>query len=276
MHKHTKLPPNMRREVYHRWCTGKYSLRELGRRYHVDKNVIHLILLRGRLGDFSVHDSTNKRYRTIEYGLRRLSKAEAVVSKRLAREAIPRYEKRFPGELVHGDSKTLTNIALAPTRHAQRMLGVRKREVLFVSIDDASRFLVADILPDKSSWSGALFLENTLLRLPFPIEKYYSDNGGEFKGSIDHPFVATCARHGIQQGFTKPRHPWTNGKAERVIKTLVYEWLRKHKFNSYEERRQSLYQFVDYYNHERPHQALNGLTPAQRLKELLAQSGDNA
>lgn len=277
MHKSTKLPPNMRREVYRKWCSGRFSARRLGQEYHVDKNVILDLLLRGRLGDFSVHDSTNKRYRTIEYGLRRLSKTEGRLEKRACRNAIQRYERKVPGELVHGDSKTLSNIALVPTRHGQRIMGVRKREVLFVSIDDASRFLVADILPDKSGWSGALFLEQTILRLPFPIEKYYSDNGGEFRGNLTHPFVASCLRKGIQQGFTKPRHPWTNGKAERVIKTLVYEWLRKQKFSSYEDRRQSLYRFVDFYNHERTHQGIEGKTPTQQMKALLsASSGDNA
>lgn len=69
MHKHTKLPPAMRKEVYRLWCLGK-SQRFLADEYHVDKNIVHRVIVRGRLGDFSVHDSTNQRYRTIEYGLK--------------------------------------------------------------------------------------------------------------------------------------------------------------------------------------------------------------
>lgn len=69
MHKHTKLTPVMRREVYARWIKGD-SQRFLADEYHVDKRIIGRIIVRARLGDFSVHDSTNHRYRTIEYGLK--------------------------------------------------------------------------------------------------------------------------------------------------------------------------------------------------------------
>ena len=65
-------------------------------------------------------------------------------------------------------------------------------------------------------------------RAPFETECHYSDNGGEYKGNSSHAFVATCLRLGIQQKFTKPNHPWTNGKAERVIKTI---WEVEHIIN---------------------------------------------
>lgn len=268
MHKHTKLPPKIRQEVYTRWCRTHCSIRFLGREYHVDKNVIHKILLRGRLGDFTVHDSMNRRYRTMEYGLRRLSRTEDRLQKRWLRSQIMRYEKRSPGELVHTDSRGLPNIPYALAK--RRPTPAPRREVLFIAIDDATRYLFADILPDKTSWSGSIFLENAILRLPFETERLYSDNGGEFKGRRDHPVSSLCMRLGIQQKFTKPYHPWTNGKAERVIKTIVYEWLYKNTFKTNEERRQSLYRFVDYYNHERPHQSLKNQTPAQRLQSLLS------
>lgn len=70
MHKHTKIPPALRKEVYERWTKGQ-SQRSLADEYHVDKRVIHRIVVRGRLDDFSVHNSTNHRYRTIEYGLKK-------------------------------------------------------------------------------------------------------------------------------------------------------------------------------------------------------------
>jgi transposase InsO family protein len=137
---------------------------------------------------------------------------------------------------------------------------------------------MADILPDRTMWSSATFLEVTAVRSPFPVQCHYSDNGGEFKGNATHAFVAGCVRLGITQQFTKPRHPWTNGKAERVIKTILNEWYRPNQksFQSAEEQQQSLYRYVDYYNHQRPHQSLNGLTPAQRLAQYYTPTGDNA
>lgn len=272
MHKSTKLTPTLRREVYDQWINHTRSLRDLARSYHVDKHVISRVLARGKLKDFSVHDSTNRRYRTIEFGIKRLAVTERWLAKRDALKKalhLTRYEKSIPGEMVHGDTKRLPNI---PGLHTHRISP--HREVLFVAIDDATRFLVADILPDKTMWSASLFLETTFLRLPFKTECYYSDNGGEYKGNKSHAVSALCTRMGIMQRFTKPRHPWTNGKAERVIRTLLTEWYRKTTFTSYEQRRQSLYAFVEQYNHHRTHMGLHGLTPMQRLTSLLG--GDNA
>lgn len=62
MHKNTKLPPAMRKEIFQVWKKEKCSHRELGIRYHVDKRVIGRIIERGKQGDFSVHSSINKRY----------------------------------------------------------------------------------------------------------------------------------------------------------------------------------------------------------------------
>lgn len=266
MHKHTKLTPTLRREVYHRWYTSGCSFRSLATSYHVDKNIIRMAVRRGRLGDFSVHDSTNYRYRTIEYGLRRLTKTEDRLSRK---KKTVRYEKDWPGEMVHGDTKRLPNLV----NHSQRG---NKRETLFVAIDDCTRYLVADILPDRTMWSSTIFLETVLMRSPYSIECHYSDNGGEYKGAKDHAFVATCLHSGIQQKFTKPRHPWTNGKAERVIRTLMEEWYPKARLaKTPKERRQILYQYVDWYNHKRKHMSLQDRTPVQKMNDLF-KSGDNA
>ncbi len=65
MHPHTKLTPVFRKEIYEKWQKGKggLSLRVLAAEYHVDKRVISRIIERGSRGDFSVHNSTNVKYR---------------------------------------------------------------------------------------------------------------------------------------------------------------------------------------------------------------------
>lgn len=268
MHKHTRLTPSLRRDLYESWKKGRLSFRALGRRYQVDKNTVKKVILRGKLGDFSIHDSTNHRYRTIEYGLKRLAKAEEEAKDKLARRERRnrRYERMSPGELVHGDTKRFANI-YRQDRFRQILI---KSPVLYVLIDDYSRFLLADILPDRTMWSSSTFLEVMSLRSPFPIECHYSDNGGEYKGNNSHAFIATCNRLGIEQRFTKPYHPWTNGKAERVIKTIINEWFipNRDRFHSMEEMQQSLYDYVEWYNHQRKHQSLNNQTPFQRLAEF--------
>jgi transposase InsO family protein len=275
MHKLTKLTPSLRREIYRKWCLSRCSYRSLAKEYHVDKNIIITAILRGRLKDFSVHDSCNHRYRTIEYGLKRLAITDKATAKRLEGQAHrkKRYEKTYPGEMVHGDTKGLP--AIRVTKYGKI---IAPPETLYVMIDDYSRYLVADILPRKNMWDSALFFEIQSVRTPFPIHCHYSDNGGEYKGNLGHAFVALCMRFGIEQKFTKPRHPWTNGKAERVIKTILNEWWYplKHTFRTAEERRNSLYTFVEQYNHQRGHQSLAGLTPAKRLARYYEESGENA
>lgn len=272
MHKSTKLAPKTRKIIYVEWCKSHGSFRSLARRYHVDKNIIKKVVTYGRLGDFSIHDSTNKRYRTLEYGLRRLSKTEALIEKRQKRHVKRQtwIDKEVPGELIHVDTKRLRSAFGEP-----KGLARSSREALYVGIDDASRFLVADILPEKTGDASAIFLETCTMRMPFLISCHYSDNGSEFKGSVTHPLSVSCNLYGIKQRFTKPRHPWTNGKAERVIRTLLEEWLIETRGLNKTERRLSLYRYVEYYNHERPHRSLKGLTPFQKLMSLL-ESGDNA
>lgn len=268
MHKHTKVPPLLRREVYEGWMRGE-SQRALADEYHVDKKIIGRIVLRGRRGDFSVHDSANMRYRTVEYGLKKLLKTEVRLQKRMDRLAIRRYEKSYPGEMVHADTKLLPWLS-GETKEL-------KRERLYVAIDDHSRFLVADIMPDKSQESSVVFGEIVCDRLPFDINDWYTDRGTEWKGTKEHAFVAWCTANTITQHFTKPRTPKTNGKAERVIRTLMEEWHRKHRFVSRKERRDLLYTFVDRFNHERVHGTL-GMTPIEKLTRYVEaeKSGDNA
>ncbi len=150
MHKHTKITPSLRREVYTIWLNGQRNVSRLAKSYHVDRNVIYRILKRGRLGDFTVHDSKNHRFRTIEFVLKRLSRVEEQVRKRLERLAQKhkRYEKNVPGEMIHGDTRRLPPIKILGQK-------LSRREVLFVAIDDSTRFLAADIFPDKTMWGSA-------------------------------------------------------------------------------------------------------------------------
>lgn len=172
-----------------------------------------------------------------------------------------RYEKDYPGELVHFDTKKMP---LTPEEAKSE-----PKEYLHVAIDDYSRFLIADILPDKTGFSSAIHLEETIEFMPFKIERAYSDNGSEYRGKDTHPFVGTCKRHGIKQSFTKPRHPQSNGKAERVIKTIMIECFYGRSFQNRDKRRQYLYSYVNYYNQARTHQSLNGKSPLERLETYL-------
>lgn len=264
MHKNTKLFPRERQEIYRRWKSG-WEPASLAREFRVSRETIYEIARRGKYGEFENRTSMNQRYRTLEYGLRRLLSSEQVVARKIAAKAhkLKRYEKAIPGEMVHLDTKRLPLL---------RGEGIRTpREYLFVAIDDHSRWLFADIFPDKTSYSAAIFLEEVRRTVPFPVTGIYSDNGSEYKGKPTHPVVAQCRDNGISQGFTKVKHPWTNGKAERVIRTLMEEWHPKtHNLHqTRDHRRRHLYAFVDWYNQSRYHLTIAS-TPLERLERFVA------
>lgn len=256
IHRRARLTPVQRQEIFERYRQGT-RICDLTRQYSVSRPTICKIVLRGRHRDFTLHKSMNARYRCLQYGLKRLAKVEAALEKKLKRAAL-RYNKSYPGEMLHADTVRLPLIE-GESAFAQR-------ERLFVAVDDYSRELYAAILPDKTQYSAAAFLEQVLDECPYTIEQCYTDNGREFQGNPKtHAFMRLCARHRIEQGFTKVKTPRTNGKAERVIRTLKQMWLRKTKFKSRAHRHQELIRFVNWYNTVKPHKGIENLTPLEKL-----------
>jgi transposase InsO family protein len=261
MHKNTKLLPYQRREAYRRWREGEQAA-QLARHYGVHRKTLYEVFRKAKLGIFENYSSKNLRYRTLEYGLKRLLQAEVKAEKRLKKRErrLNRYQKKYPGEMVHTDSSML------PLLRGEAI--TTPREYLYVFVDDYSRFLFADILPDQTSWSAAIALDEALIMMPFEIQTMYSDNGKEFKRA----FRELCITHNIKQQFTRPYRPQTNGKAERVIKTVKTELLKGQPHVTREERRRHLYAFVRHYNQVRKHQALGNVSPITYLEAYIAQT----
>jgi len=195
----------------------------------------------------------------LEYGLKRLAKIEKRIEEKLKKQA-KRYNKKYPGEMMHFDTKRL------PPLKGESSLATH--EYLFIGIDDFSRELFAAILPDKTQYSSKQFLEQVLNECAYTIEQAYSDNGLEYRGQPKvHAFAKLCQENKIEQRFTKVRTPRTNGKAERVIRTIMDMWHKKHIFKNRNHRKVELIRFVNYYNTVKPHQGLNGMTPMEKLIE---------
>ena len=260
MHKNTKLLPYQRREAYRRWRDGDHAT-DLAKYYHVSRKTLYEVFKKAKLGVFVNYSSKNFRYRNLEYGLKTLGKIEKKLEKKLLKREIRlnRYQKSHPGEMVHTDSSVLSLVS--------GEAATTPKEYLYVFVDDYSRTLFADILPDQTSYSAAIVLDEAIQMMPFKIECMYSDNGKEFKGEFKHQ----CKLHNIPQRFARPYHPQSNGKAERVIKTIKQQF-KKHRFLNREERRRMLYAIVRYYNHLRPHQSLGGISPFEQLKRYIEQT----
>jgi transposase InsO family protein len=256
IHKRTRLTPIQRKELYADYHTSNLRVCDLIRKYRVSAPTVYKILHRGRQRDFSVHKSVNARFRMIQYGLKRLAKVEQELERKLKTEA-KRYNKQYPGEMMHVDTKRL------PLLTGETKL--QKHEYLFVGIDDFSRELYAAILSDKTQYSAEAFLKQMLDECPYTIEQVYSDNGLEYRGGKDHAFMKLCTLNRIEQRFTKVRTPQTNGKAERVIRTLMEMWHEKTVFKSRAHRKVELIRFVNWYNTVKPHKGIDDLTPMEQL-----------
>jgi len=76
-------------------------------------------------------------------------------------------------------------------------------------------------------------------------------------------FELELASIGVEQKNGHPNHPQTQGKVERLNQTLK-RWLKaRPRPASIDELQHQLNEFADHYNHQRPHRALAGATPAQ-------------
>jgi transposase InsO family protein len=195
-------------------------------------------------------------------GLNRLRDTDRVTG------APVRYVACHPGALVHQDHKKLGRV---PDGGGWRVLG-RGRDGhrghagvgydhLEVFVDDASRYAVVVPVADERAESAAWAVELAVARFAevgIRIERMLTDNGASYRS---HTYGDTLAGHDIRHKRTRPFHPQTNGKAERLIQTLLNEWAYARPYRSNGDRRQALPRFVDFYNHRRPHTALGGLVP---------------
>jgi transposase InsO family protein len=259
MHKRIRLTPLDRKEIWRRYASGRWTVVALAAEYRVSRPTIYKTLQRARTQEFAPRKSTNKRFLQAKYGMRRLARVEAAIERKKKAQA-RRYNKSYPGEMMHFDTKRLP-LLKGETRD-------RPRDYLFVCIDDFSRELYAGIFPDKTQNSAAEFLRQVLDECPYTMECAYSDNGTEYKGTPSHAFVATCQAHDVEQKFTRARRPQTNGKAERVIRTLMEMWHERTEFSSRSGRQIGLARFVNFYNTVKPHAGIDNKTPYEVLTEF--------
>jgi transposase InsO family protein len=141
-------------------------------------------------------------------------------------------------------------------------------EYVHVAIDDATRLAYAEVLADEKATTAVGFLRRALAffrRHGFRVERVMSDNGSAYRSKL-HAFV--CRALGLRHLTTRPYRPQTNGKAERLIRTMLREWAYGAIYRTSTERTAALDGWLWRYNHLRPHGSLGRKTPSARLAEL--------
>lgn len=184
-----------------------------------------------------------------------------------------RYERSQPGEMIHLDIKKLGRFTVEGHRVTGDRQAGRSRKAgwdfLHVCVDDASRLAYTEILPSEGQHDTTAFLERALAwlnRHGVTVERVMTDNGSAYRSKL---FAKALLAAGARHVRTRPYTPRTNGKAERFIQTSLREWAYAKPYASSDQRAAAIKPWTDSYNLDRPHSGIKGLTPWQRVNNLL-------
>ena len=134
------------------------------------------------------------------------------------------------------------------------------------------KFAFVQLVDRANTATASAFLDALVEAVPYDIRIVLTDNGiqfadlpknrngptARFRG---HPFDRACQRHGIEHRLTKPNHPWTNGQVERMNRTIKGATVKRFHYDSHDQLRRHLDDFVSAYNFARRLKTLKGLTP---------------
>jgi transposase InsO family protein len=265
------------RQAFYKWLRryeelGLEGLRDRSRKPHViphatKPEVVGKIVYLRRNYHFGPHKISMylKRYHEIEVSpsgvwriLKRLDMSRLPASQRYRRhvDRWKRYEKPLPGHRVQIDVKFI-----APLQGSRK-----KKHYQFTAIDDCTRIRVLRIYDRLNQQSAIRFLDYVLEKLPFKVEVIQTDHGAEF-GSQFHYHVLD---RGIGHVYIKPATPRLNGKVERshrIDQEEFYRMLEGVVIDDTGMFNTRLKEWEDFYNFHRPHGALRGQTPYERLRE---------
>ena len=167
--------------------------------------------------------------------------------------------KEKAGELGHIDLHHLSKSVVK---------GESKRRYLLCVVDDCTRIAWAELVEDCKSLTvmfAALRCFNILsVHYQIRFQEVLTDNGPEFgirssQQKQGHPFERMLTELGIRHRYIRPYRPQTNGKAERLWRTIEEDMLRDTFYESVQELKEEILHYLYYYNHERHHQGINNI-----------------
>jgi transposase InsO family protein len=193
--------------------------------------------------------------------------------------------KRYPIGFFHID--------IAEVRSEQGRLYLlvaidRTSKFAFVELHEkATRRVAGDFLRHLAATRRVAgdFLRHLAAAVPYKINTVLTDNGTHFTEPTGdgwtpediramraekvpfrcHSFEAACADLDIEHRLTKPRHPWTNGQVERMNRTIKDATVKRFHYDSHDQLRHHVADFVAAYNFARRLKTLRGLTPYEAI-----------
>jgi transposase-like protein len=153
---------------------------------------------------------------------------------------------------------------------------------MFLAIDRVSKFTHVAFYDAATKMNGAAFLREVIAVFPYALHTVLTDNGMAFadlpknrtgpsrRWLGPHIFDRVCREHGIKHRLTKPYHPWTNGQAERMNRTVKDATIKVFHYPDLESLKAHILAFVTAYNFAKHLKRLQWRTPFQAICEAWA------
>jgi transposase InsO family protein len=195
--------------------------------------------------------------RELRYALLRVHRDGAPELPRRRRSYIGELWADKPGDLVQMDCFQVGSFKETRLGQHKATKGVIWQ---YTAIDVASSFTWAQLHATAHSPSEVITTQLAhrvaadLTRWGWQLEAVSTDNGNEFRSAL---FTDTLASLDIKHRFIKAGRPQSNGKVERVQGTILQECyqpaLISYVTPSISGLRRDLDDYLNYYNHHRPH-----------------------
>ena len=157
-------------------------------------------------------------------------------------------------------------------------------DLSFDPIDRVSKFVHVAFFDADTKANGAAFLREAVAAFPYRIHTVLTDDGMAFADPPEnrgrhaaveaifggHIFDRVCREHGIEHRLAKPYHPWTNGQAERMNRTVKEATIKAFHYADLEAFKVHVLAFVRAYNFAKHLKALRWRTPFQAVLDAWA------
>lgn len=87
-------------------------------------------------------------------------------------------------------------------------------------------------------------------------------------------FDMICEANGIEHRLTKPNHPWTNGQVEQMNRTIKDATVKRFHYETHDQLRTHVADFLAAYNYARRLKTLSGLTPYEYICKIRTSEPD--
>ena len=157
-----------------------------------------------------------------------------------------------PGQLVQVDTLFVN---VAPDKAVKH----------FTAYDPVAKWTVGAVFTRATAQCATALLDKLIAEAPFEVQGIQVDGGSEFKAA----FETACQAKNLDLFVLPPKRPQLNGAVERAQGSWRYEFYSCYDLPSRIDKLQPLVDAFAYrFNHHRPHDALDGKTPAEYLQTL--------